>query len=101
MRAPIYSRIAAVVNEVRALRTFFAEFGKSVDEMLHPAEHLAFLQRVNLLDYKLQRAGSYLSLHNFRHAQYHAFSASHDLRAMRAVLEKASESLNAHLACTR
>ena len=91
-RAPLYARITEAFAEVRQLAAHFSEFGKTVDEVLRPAEHLTFLRRLNLLAYKLQRVRSFLSLHNFRHAQYYVLSTRHDLRAMRTVLEQAGAS---------
>ena len=90
---------AEVMDDVRALRTHYAEFGKSVDEVLSPDEHLTFLRRLNVLTFKLHRARSYLSLHNFRHAQYYMLATLHDLRAMREVLEQAGNDLQAHVVC--
>eukprot|EP00900_Chrysochromulina_parva_P002817 jgi/Chrpa1/12536/Chrysochromulina_OHIO_Genome00013522-RA len=98
-RAPLYARITEAFAEVRQLAAHFSEFGKTVDEVLRPAEHLTFLRRLNLLAYKLQRVRSFLSLHNFRHAQYYVLSTRHDLRAMRTVLEQAGAMLKAGLVC--
>ena len=67
--------------------------------MLSGAEHMAFLQRLNLLSYKLGRARSYLSLFNFKYAQYYVHSTWHDLKAMRGVLEAAGAALHSHVVC--
>ncbi len=99
VRAPLYARIAEVFAELRRLAAHFGEFGKTVDEVLRPAEHLTFLRRLNVLAFKLQRVRSYLSLHNFRHAQYFVLSTWHDLKAMRQVLEQAGATLKAGLVC--
>ena len=99
VRAPLYARITEALAEVRQLAAHFSEFGKTIDEVLRPAEHLTFLRRLNLLAYKLQRVRSFLSLQNFRHAQYYVLSTRHDLRAMRTVLEQAGAMLKAGLVC--
>jgi hypothetical protein len=46
-----------------------------------------------------QRARSYLSLQNFKYAQYYLHSTQHDLRAMREVLERAARVLSSQLVC--
>lgn len=99
VRASLYALITEVFETLRALRSHFAEFHKSIDDVLRAPEHLTFLRRLNLLEFKLQRTRSYLSLHNFRHAQYYVLSTRHDLRGMRAVLEHAGASLKAGLEC--
>ena len=98
-RGPLYAVAAEVMREVRALREFFREFGKEVDDVLTPEEHLPFLRRLNVLSFKLQRVRSYLSLHSFRLAQYYVLSTWHDLRAMRGLLEAASAQLSSNLVC--
>ena len=100
LRAPLHAVAAEVLQEVRALRDYFAEFGKSADDVLTPSEHLPFLRRLNVLAYKLQRARSLLSLHNFDAARHHLLSTEHDLRAMRAILERTSRTLSTKLVCS-
>ena len=92
-RAPLHAVGAEIMREVHALRLYFGEFGKAVEDVLTAAEHLPFLQRLNLLSFKLQRARSYMSLHGFTLAQYYLLSTSHDLRAMRKALAKAGGTL--------
>ena len=48
---------------------------------------------------RVQRARSYLSLHNFKYARYYIASTQHDLSAMRGILEKAGRSFTSHLVC--
>ena len=98
-RSSLHALGAEVMREAAALRTYFSEFGKAVEEVLTASEHLPFLQRLNVLAYKLQRARSYLSLHSFRIAQYYLLSTWHDLRAMRAILAEGGRKLQANLVC--
>ena len=98
-RVALHALADEVLAEVKAVCHHFSEFGKRVDEVLSSAEHLPFLRRLNLLSYKLQRARSYLSLHNFRHAQYYILSTRHDLRAMREILDAAGAALKAQVVC--
>ena len=98
-RAPLHAQAAEVLAEVRLLADYFAEFGKQVDDVLSPSDHLLFLRRLNVLSYKLQRARSYLSLQNFKYAHYYLASTQHDLREMREVLASAGRSLSSQLVC--
>ena len=100
-RSALHAVGAEALDELRLLSRRYDEFGKTVDEVLRPAERLPFLRRLNVLSYKLRRAASYLATHNWRHAQYHLHSTRHDLRAMRAVLDAAegTRSLVASPAC--
>ena len=99
LRAPLYGLAAEAMAEVRSLERYYAEFGKSIDDVLSRSEYLPFLQRLNLLTFKLHRARSYLSLHNFHRAQYYLLSTRHDLRAMRAIADAAGAALSAQLVC--
>jgi hypothetical protein len=98
-RTSLHALGAEVVREVASLRTYYREFGKQVEEVLTPTEHLPFVRRLNVLAHKLQRARSYLSLHSFRIAQYYLLSTWHDLRAMRAILAEGGRNLEANLVC--
>lgn len=98
-RHALHAVAAEVVAEVHALGTYYGEYGKGVDDVLGAAEHLLFLRRLNVLSYKLGRARSYLSLFNYRYAQYYLHSTWHDLKAMRAVLEAAGAALQSHVVC--
>ena len=98
-RATLHALAAAALREARSLGGFFHAYGKAVDDVLTPQEHLAFLRRLNVLRYKLERARAYMSLHNFRVAQHYLLSTWHDLGAMRAVLDAAAKPLQASLLC--
>ena len=95
----LWEETAEAMAEVRSLERYYAEFGKSIDDVLSRSEYLPFLQRLNLLTFKLHRARSYLSLHNFHRAQYYLLSTRHDLRAMRAIADAAGAALSAQLVC--
>ena len=88
------SDIGNVEETVEALKTLQRKL-----HVLTPREHLPFLRRLNVLQFKLQRARSYFSLHSFRAAQYYILSTWHDLRAMRAVLRAAADTLRANVVC--
>ena len=98
-RAPLYALAAEVVRDVRGLRDHFGEFHKAIDEVLAAEEHLAFLRRLNVLAFKLERAQAYLSLQSFQLAQYYVLSTWHDLRAMRRLLDAAGAALQASTVC--
>ncbi|KAL1508265.1 hypothetical protein AB1Y20_004381 [Prymnesium parvum] len=99
VRGPLHAVAAEVLWEVASLRAYFSEWGKEVDEALSAHDHLLFLRRLNVLSFKLQRARSYLSLHNFNHSAYYIRSTWHDLRAMREILHSAAQALSAELVC--
>ncbi len=98
-RAGLHAVGAELVGEVRSLGAHFDEFNLTVDQALTPAEQLPFLQRLNVLAYKLGRAASYLSMHNFGYARYYLHSTWHDLKAMRGLLHEAGAALSSHLVC--
>ena len=98
-RAPLYGIAAEVMRDVRQLKDYFREFGQELDDVISNDEYLPFLRRTNVLSYKLQRARSYLSLQSFRIARTYLLSTWHDLRAMRAILEQASNVLRSKLVC--
>jgi len=98
-RAVVHAAASEALSQLRDLKDFFSEFGKEVDDVLNAAEHLPFLRRLNVFAFKLERARSYLSLHNFKYARYYIASTQHDLSAMRGILEKAGRSFTSHLVC--
>ena len=57
------------------------------------------VQRLSVLEHKLERASSYLSLYSLRNAQYYLLSSFHDLRAMHAIASAAAEQLHANAVC--
>ena len=99
-RAAIHSAVSEALDELAQLRDYFADFGRTIDEVLSPTQHLLFLQRLNVLTFKLRRANSYLSLQNFRYAQYYLHSIWHDTSSMRQLLEQAATSLQSNLVCS-
>ena len=91
-RSSIHAQLVDALAEIQELRSYFSGVGLEVDDALRAPDQLLFLRRLNVLSFKLQRARAYLSLHNFRVAQYHALSARHDIAAMRKLVEDVEKS---------
>lgn len=98
-RGALHARAAEVVREAALLRDYHRELGKEVDDALGSRELLVFTRRLNLLQHKLDRARTDLSLHAFDSAHYFLLSSRHDLRAMRALLAASTRALRSQLAC--
>lgn len=99
-RHALHARAAEVLAEVHELAGYYAEFGVEVDAVLREGPQLTLLRRLNVLRYKLERAGAYLSLHNFGHARYYLLSTRHDLGAMRELLAQGAQALGSRLVCS-
>ena len=99
-RHALHARAAEVLAEVQELAGYYVEFGVEVDAVLREGPQLALLRRLNVLRYKLERAGAYLSLHNFGHARYYLLSTRHDLGAMRELLVQGAQALGSRLVCS-
>jgi len=98
-RAALHVRAAEVAVDLLQLRDYYAEFGLTIEQVLGQEGHLAFLRRLNVLSYKMDRARSYLSLNNFDYSSYQLQSTRHDLLAMRALLANASATIRSQLLC--
>ena len=77
----------------------FERFGKHMEDVLLPAEHLHFVRRWNVLKFKVRRTSTYLSLLNFNTALFYARSTRHDVRAIRNTVLKAGQFVHSYVGC--
>jgi len=98
-RARVYAVLEPVLERVHSLLHSCAPYGRHLDEVLNPSEHVKFVRRWNFFLHKLTRATSYLSMHNYGQALYYALSLEHDERGMRRIVDEASSHLVTSLRC--
>lgn len=67
--------------------------------LLKQNRHSEFMQRWNLLKYKIEKSVSALSHNDFEMALFYLRSASHDLYSMHSVVYLASQDVEASLIC--
>ncbi|KAK9090662.1 hypothetical protein Sjap_023839 [Stephania japonica] len=67
--------------------------------LLKQSQHVVFVERWNLLKYKLEKAVSALSHSDFEMASYFIRSSDHDLFAIHALIYRASQELEATFTC--
>jgi len=101
MRSVLYTVIAESIDEVHRFVSDFARFGKEMDEVLSTAQHVEFVRRWNVYQYKLEKSGLYISLHNYEHAMYYLLSVKHDIAALRDVVRQAGQGLHSTMVCQK
>lgn len=89
-RGQLYAAGTEALAELRAAAGYFSEFGTSIGQVLAPTEHEQFVHRLNGFAYQMRRTQSYLSVHDWRRAQYHLHASWRNLKGMRAILEAAA-----------
>lgn len=98
-RNVVFSSLNASIAEVARIMAQFDKFGKQMEDVLLPGEHLHFVRRWNVLRFKIRRTSTYLSLLNFNTAQYYARSLRHDVRAIRNAVLRAGQFVHSYVGC--
>lgn len=98
-RAVLYTTVHGILAEASSFATDLAKYHKELDDLLNALDHKLFLQRWNVFKFKLEKAGLYLSLHNFEHALYYLRSLQHDTKSLHSILQKAGKSLHFEMTC--
>lgn len=68
----VFSALNASIEQVSDVLEQFSRFGKHMEDVLLPAEHVHFVRRWNVLKFKIRRTSTYLSLLNFNTALFYA-----------------------------
>jgi membrane-bound inhibitor of C-type lysozyme len=95
----VFSALNASIAQVADALEKFSRFGKHMEDVLLPAEHVHFVRRWNVLKFKIRRTSTYLSLLNFDTALFYARSTRHDVRAIRNIVLKAGEFVHSYVGC--
>jgi len=77
----------------------FSKFGKHIEDVLLPGEHMHFVRRWNVLKFKMSRTGTYLSLLNFNTALFYARSMRHDVKAIQNAVLRAGQFVHSYVGC--
>eukprot|EP00656_Telonema_subtile_P010671 TRINITY_DN1517_c0_g1_i1.p1 TRINITY_DN1517_c0_g1~~TRINITY_DN1517_c0_g1_i1.p1 ORF type:complete len:158 (-),score=29.64 TRINITY_DN1517_c0_g1_i1:243-716(-) len=99
IRDSLYTTVNDILAETHGFASSLAKYNKEVDQLITAHQHKVFLQRWNVFTFKLEKAGLYLSLHNFEHALYYLRSLRHDMQALRGILHDAGKSLHSQMSC--
>ena len=75
------------------------EYEKEVSEVLTPSEHLQFIRRWNLFEYKLEQAKKYLSTHDPSSCYYFISSLQYDVDSLHGILHSAGKNFFSFLHC--
>eukprot|EP00824_Muranothrix_gubernata_P000512 TRINITY_DN1058_c0_g1_i1.p1 TRINITY_DN1058_c0_g1~~TRINITY_DN1058_c0_g1_i1.p1 ORF type:complete len:727 (+),score=124.16 TRINITY_DN1058_c0_g1_i1:317-2182(+) len=95
----IYTHMSRTLTEVSTLLHRFAKFGKELDEVLSPAQYTQFVQRWNVFKFKLEKATTLLSFHNYNHSLYHLRSLAHDVRVIGDLIYEAGNNMRSFIHC--
>lgn len=95
----VYSALNASIAEVSKVMAQYAKFGKHIEEVLLPGEHMHFVRRWNVLKFKMSRTGTYLSLLNFNTALFYARSMRHDVKAIQNAVLRAGQFVHSYVGC--
>ncbi|KAG6491324.1 uncharacterized protein LOC122007222 [Zingiber officinale] len=86
-----------ITSAIDVLQSMAAHGGDR--KLLKDNKHVAFVQRWNLLKYKLEKVISAISQFDFEKAMYFVRSSDHDLYAIHTLVYEASQKLEASLVC--
>ncbi|KAK9105023.1 hypothetical protein Scep_021867 [Stephania cephalantha] len=86
-----------ITSAIEVLESISAHGGDR--HLLKQGQHVVFVERWNLLKYKLDKAVSALSHSDFEMASYFIRSSDHDLFAIHALIYQASQELEATFTC--
>jgi hypothetical protein len=95
----VFSALNSSIAQVSDVLEQFSRFGKHMEDVLLPAEHVHFVRRWNVLKFKIRRTSTYLSLLNFNTALFYARSARHDVRSIRNMVLKAGQFVHSYVGC--
>jgi len=98
-RNMVYSALNASIAQVSKVMEQYAKFGKHIEQVLLPGEHLHFVRRWNVLKFKTSRTGTYLSLLNFNTALFYARSMRHDVKAIQNAVLRAGQFVHSYVGC--
>ncbi|TVU07992.1 hypothetical protein EJB05_41374, partial [Eragrostis curvula] len=86
-----------ISSTIDVLESMAAHGGESI--LLRKKRHVEFIQRWNLLTYKLEKVVSAMSRLDYEKAMYFLRSSDHDLYAIHSLVYQASQELEASLVC--
>jgi hypothetical protein len=99
MRHIIYSEINETISGITDLLHHFHHYGRQMDEVSTPMEHLHLVRRRNILVWKMSRVHHFLSLNSFNQSLYYLRSAAHDVAAIHRMVHMAMERLQPSIWC--
>jgi hypothetical protein len=86
-----------ITSAINVLESMAAHGGESI--LLRKKRHVEFIQRWNLLTYKLEKVVSAMSRLDYEKAMYLLRSSDHDLYEIHSLVYQASQELEATLVC--
>jgi len=95
----VFSSLNASIAQVSSILGQYDKFGKHMEDVLLPGEHIHFVRRWNVLKFKIRRTSTYLSLLNFNTALFYARSLRHDVRAIRNAVLRAGQFVHSYVGC--
>jgi hypothetical protein len=98
-RNQIYTALNASIAHVGEMMGQFAHFGKRMEDVLLPDEHVHFVRRWNVLMFKIRRTATFLSLLNFNTALFYSRSLRHDVYAIRQAVLRAGQFVHSYVGC--
>ncbi|EKX39432.1 hypothetical protein GUITHDRAFT_114391 [Guillardia theta CCMP2712] len=95
----VFSALNFSIAQVSLTLEQFSKFGKNMEDVLLPSEHVHFVRRWNVLKFKILRTSTYLSLLNFNTALFYARSTRHDVKAIRNTVLHAGKFVHTYIGC--
>jgi len=98
-RSILYNELLRTLFAVEHLLGHFAKYNKELDEVVAVETYSQFVRRWNMVRHKLNRAATFLSLHNYNTSLYYLRATRHDTKTMHSILKEASTKLHPYVAC--
>jgi hypothetical protein len=77
------------------------DYNKEVSEVLSASDHLQFIRRWNILQFKLQEARKYLSLNKYNNSYRFVSSLHYDVTALHKLIHLAGTHLQTTFYCNK
>jgi len=99
-RNVVYSELTEALNELKAIQVLALHYRRNPRDLM--GENLSnFIERYNMLQFKLQKTQSLISMNRFNEALYYLRPARHDVKAIHNLLLEAVGTLQPILTCTK
>jgi len=99
-RFRLYSFIESALRRLSGLFTTYAEYDLELADGLSEEAYTQLMQRWNLLQFKFEKARTYMGLGNYNASLAFLASSRHELRSIMSLLSSATEFIDSRLSCS-
>eukprot|EP00003_Mantamonas_plastica_P013822 TRINITY_DN2402_c0_g2_i6.p1 TRINITY_DN2402_c0_g2~~TRINITY_DN2402_c0_g2_i6.p1 ORF type:complete len:520 (+),score=112.14 TRINITY_DN2402_c0_g2_i6:49-1560(+) len=98
-RHVLYSHVNSTLTELHSLLGHFSKYNREIDEVLDYEQHVTFIRRWNVFNFKMHKASLHLSLHDFNTTLWYLNSMQHDIHVMHKLIHVAGSGLHSYIQC--